>query len=332
MTLFKNLQNILEIKLYSRPIWILIGQFRDILQKRDRLKIYAVTTIQIGLSFLDLVSVALIGLLTALTINGIQSKKPAGTISMVITELGINNFSFQQQAAILGISAGALLVMRTVLTLWFSRKLLLFLNLKGAEFSSRLIAGLLKQPHLTIQGNSVQETIFLVTVGVGAITNGVIAVGVSLVADSALLLVMLVGLTFVNPIISLSTTLAFGLVGFALFQILKKRASSLALSDASWTVKSNQKLEEVLISYREATVRDRKEYYSNLISEYRFKMARAQAEAMFIPTISKYVVEMALVLGSLILAAVQFLLFDAIHAISILSIFLAAGSRIAQRY
>lgn len=58
-------------------------------------------------------------------------------------------------------------------------------------------------------------------------------------------------------------------------------------------------------------------------------MARAQAEAMFIPTISKYVVEMSLVIGSLVLAATQFLLFDAVHAIAILSIFLAAGSRIA---
>jgi ABC-type bacteriocin/lantibiotic exporter with double-glycine peptidase domain len=50
---------------------------------------------------------------------------------------------------------------------------------------------------------------------------------------------------------------------------------------------------------------------------------------MFIPSISKYVVEMALVLGSLCLAASQFLLYDATHAIATLSIFLAAGTRVA---
>jgi ABC-type multidrug transport system fused ATPase/permease subunit len=125
------------------------------------------------------------------------------------------------------------------------------------------------------------------------------------------------------------TALAFCIVGFLLFQLLKHRAAVLAANDAGWTIKSNQKIAEVLVSYREATVRNRKDYYTELISGYRYKMARAQAEAMFIPTISKYVVEMSLVIGALLLAATQFLLFDAVHAISILSIFIAAGSRIA---
>jgi len=307
----------------------LFNDIKSILAKKDQARILIVTVIQIGLSLLDLLSVACIGLLTALTINGIQSKHPIGTVSRALELIGISNLKFQQQAAFLGIASGILLVVRTILALWFSKKLLLFLSIKGAEFSSKLINKLLKQPLLVVQENTVQETIFLVTIGVGAITNGVIAIGVSLVADFALLAVMLIGLTFVNPLISFSTALAFSLVGLILFQVLKHRAAALAANDAGWTVKSNQKIAEVLISYREATVRDRKQYYADVISEYRYKMARAQAEAMFIPTISKYVVEMSLVIGSLLLAATQFLLFDAVHAISILSIFMAAGSRIA---
>ena len=302
---------------------------KSILTKRDQIRILIVTLIQIGLSLLDLISVAFIGLLTALTINGIQSKQPGGTVSNVLYVLGIGGFSFQQQAAFLGLMSGILLVVRTVLALWFSRKLLLFLNLRGAEFSSKMIRELLKQSILVVQEKSVQDTIFRVTVGVGAITNGVIAIGVSLVADCALLVVMLIGLSFVNLTISVLTAIAFCVVGFLLYQLLKHRAAVLAANDAGWTVKSNQKLAEVLISYREATVRNRKEYYAELISDYKYKMARAQAEAMFIPTISKYVVEMSLVIGSLMLAATQFLLFDAVQAISILSIFIAAGSRIA---
>lgn len=313
----------------ATQLGVVYKDIKSILTKRDQLRILIVTLIQIGLSLLDLISVAFIGLLTALTINGIQSKQPGGTVSNVLSVLGIGGFSFQQQAAFLGLMSGILLVVRTVLALWFSRKLLLFLNLRGAEFSSKMIRELLKQPILVVQEKSVQETIFRVTVGVGAITNGVIAIGVSLVADCALLVVMLIGLSFVNLTISVLTAIAFCVVGFLLYQLLKHRAAVLAANDAGWTVKSNQKLAEVLISYREATVRNRKEYYAELISDYRYKMARAQAEAMFIPTISKYVVEISLVIGSLMLAATQFLLFDAVQAISILSIFIAAGSRIA---
>jgi ATP-binding cassette, subfamily B, bacterial PglK len=307
----------------------LFQQVRSLFVRSDQIKIVLVTVIQIGLSILDLVSVAFVGLLTALTINGIQSKKPTGIVSEFLNTTGIGSFDFQQQAAILGIAAGSLLILRTVLALFFNKRLLVFLSLRAAKLSSDLVSKLLRQPILVIQEKSIQETIFLVTVGVGAITNGVIAIGVTLVADIALMIVMFVGLTLVNPTIAISSALGFGLVGIVLFQLLKHRAATLALNDAGWTVQSNQQLAEVLTSYREATVRHRREYYALLISDYRYKMARAQADSMFIPTISKYVVEMALVLGSLILAAVQFLLFDALHAISILSVFLAAGARVA---
>jgi len=285
--------------------------------------------IQIGLSILDLISVAFVGLLTALTINGIQSKQPTGTVARILNSLGIGNLEFQQQAAILGFTAGSLLILRTILSLIFNKRLLVFLSIKAAKLSSELIAKLLQQPILVIQEKSIQERIFLVTAGVGAITNGVIATGVTLVADTALLVVMFIGLTLVNPTIAITSAAGFGIVGIALFQLLKHRAAVLAVNDAGWSIQSNQKLAEVLTSYREAIVRNRRHYYSALISDYRYKMARAQADALFIPTISKYVIEMSLVMGSLILAAAQFLLFDALHAISILAVFLAAGARVA---
>jgi ABC-type multidrug transport system fused ATPase/permease subunit len=304
-------------------------EVRNLFVRSDQVKIVLVTIIQIGLSILDLISVAFVGLLTALTINGIQSKKPTGTVSEILNTIGIGSLDFQQQAAVLGIAAGSLLILRTVLALFFNKRLLVFLSLRAAKLSSELISRLLRQPILVIQEKSIQETIFLVTVGVGAITNGVIAIGVTLVADIALMIVMFVGLTLVNPTIAISSAIGFGLVGITLFQMLKHRAAILALNDAGWSVQSNQQLAEVLTSYREATVRNRREYYALLISDYRYKMARAQADSMFIPTISKYVIEMSLVLGSLVLAAVQFLLYDALHAISIISVFLAAGARVA---
>jgi ABC-type bacteriocin/lantibiotic exporter with double-glycine peptidase domain len=304
-------------------------QIRGLFSRVDKVKIISVTIIQIGLSILDLISVAFVGLLTALTINGIQSKQPTGTVSRILNNLGISGLEFQQQAAILGFAAGSLLILRTVLALMFNKRLLVFLSIKAAKLSSELIARLLKQPILVIQEKSIQERIFQVTVGVGAITNGVIATGVTLVADTALLIVMFIGLTLVNPTIAIASAAGFGFVGAALYQLLKHRAAVLAINDAGWSIQSNQKLAEVLTSYREATVRNRRDYYSEMISEYRYKMARAQADAMFIPTISKYVIEMSLVMGSLILAAAQFLLFDALHAISILAVFLAAGARVA---
>jgi ABC-type multidrug transport system fused ATPase/permease subunit len=61
----------------------------------------------------------------------------------------------------------------------------------------------------------------------------------------------------------------------------------------------------------------------------RSKGADASAELNFMPNISKYVVETAVIFGALIISAFQFLTQDASRAIATLSVFLAAGSRIA---
>jgi ABC-type multidrug transport system fused ATPase/permease subunit len=65
------------------------------------------------------------------------------------------------------------------------------------------------------------------------------------------------------------------------------------------------------------------------ISEVRKRLTKTAAEIAFLPSIGKYVFESAIVLGSLIVGVIQFLLNDAVNAVAALSLFLAAGSRIA---
>ncbi len=48
----------------------------SILPKGDKSKIFAVTTVQVALSFLDLIGVALVGIVGAISITGIQSQQP----------------------------------------------------------------------------------------------------------------------------------------------------------------------------------------------------------------------------------------------------------------
>ncbi len=53
------------------------------------------------------------------------------------------------------------------------------------------------------------------------------------------------------------------------------------------------------------------------------------AEVTFMPYISKYVIEVIVLLGAVVIGAVQFVLQDAAHAVSTISVFIAAGTRIA---
>jgi ABC-type multidrug transport system fused ATPase/permease subunit len=306
-----------------------IGRSARVLSRRDQRRILAVVLIQISMGALDLLGVAIIGILGALTISGVQSKQPGNRVQSVLDFLGLVDKSFQTQAAILGIIAAALLISRTIFSIIFTRRTLFFLSRRAATISAGLISRLLSQSLLTIQARTTQETLYGVTVGVTTITLGILGTTVTLISDFSLLLVMAIGLFIVDPFIALGTFLLFTVIGIILYQLLHTKAKRLGIQESELSIKSNEKITEVLNSYRESVVRNRREYYSREIGQLRLELADTLAEFAFMPNISKYVIETTVVLGALIISAAQFIMQDAAHAVATLSVFLAAGTRIA---
>lgn len=300
-----------------------------LLKPDQRKKLFAIIFIQISLSSLDLLGVGLFGILAALAINGVGSKPQGNTVSAVLDFLNLNNFTIQQQAMAIGLIAGAVLVLKTVLSIYFTRRTLFFLSRRGAGISSELISKVLSQPLIKINEKSSQEILFAVTNGVQAITLNVLGLSVIVVTDVALLVFMATGLLIVDPIVALSTFLIFFLTGFILFKLMHKRAARLGGASTKFSIESNQKILEILGSYRESVVRNRRSFYATEIGKSRIKLADTLAELAFMPNISKYVIEGTVLLGSLFISGVQFALKDAVHAIGTLAIFLAAGSRVA---
>jgi ABC-type multidrug transport system fused ATPase/permease subunit len=278
---------------------------------------------------LDLIGVAIIGLLGALSVSGVKSTQPGNRINQVLELLQIESQTFQNQVAILGGVATFVLVARTLLSMFFIRKTLHFLSRQSAAISANLVSRMLSQNLLEIQKKSSMESVFAVTQGVTAITNGVIGSAVALISDGSMLLVMTLGLVLVDPVLAISTMVIFGVIGLALFKLMHQKARILGQDTTKYNVSSSEKILEVLNSYRESVVRNRRSYYAREIGEIRFKLARTEAEAGFLPYISKYVIETTLVLGALLISAIQFSLQDAVQAVATLAIFLAAGTRIA---
>jgi ATP-binding cassette, subfamily B, bacterial PglK len=107
------------------------------------------------------------------------------------------------------------------------------------------------------------------------------------------------------------------------------RAQKLGYLLSELSILSNQKILEVLESYRESVVGNRRNYYSREIRKLRLNLADVMAEMQFMPNISKYVIESGIVVGAILVAGVQFALLDARQAVATLSVFLASGTRIA---
>ena len=300
-----------------------------VIPHRDRQKIVIVVILQFLLGLLDLAGVAAIGVLGALAVTGVQSQSPGDRVSQVLELLHLYNFSFQNQAAALGLIATIILVTRTICSILITRKIYYFLSRRGASITSEMMSKLLSQSILTIQSRSIQENLYSITTGVSAITLSVLGSSISLIADASLLVILLLGLTYVDPTIAFTTFVFFGTLGVILYRVMNVKARELGKMNSELTIKSNQKIIEVLDSYRESVVHDRRTYYSAEIKKIRLRLSDVLAETQFMPNVSKYILESGIVIGAVAIAGAQFLLQDAKHAVATLAVFLASGSRIA---
>lgn len=308
---------------------VTLGDCLSVFSRKDQNRILAVILLQIILGALDLLGVLIIGVIGALTVTGIQSNPPGNRASQVLKLFGIENLTFQEQTSLLALAATLVLIGRTIVTVIFTRRILFFIARRSAVISGNLISRLLQQNNTQANSRTIQETIYAVTTGVNAVTLGVVGTTVTIIADASLLLVMTTGLFLVDPLVATSTLFLFATVGLILYRAMHNRAIRLGQRDSELNIHTNERLSEVLSSYREATVRSRRSYYANEIARIRFRLSDVLAEQSFMPLISKYVIEATIILGAVLVAALQFLMQDSGRAIATLAVFLAAGTRIA---
>lgn len=281
------------------------------------------------MALLDLLGVAIIAAVAALSIRGVQSQAPSSKISSVLSILHLNNYSFQLQVGILGFAAAIFLILKTVLTMFTTKRILYFLGRKSAEISNTLTNRFLASTIEEINSRSVSDTQYALGYGVNSIALGILGLFATVVADATLLIVISLGVLVIDPLIALSSLIMFGGIGIVLYFRLHKRARLIGQRIQKYSITSNQLLEEVVVAYREVYVRGRLSFYSNRIGETRSQYALASADQIFLPNVSKYVLESSVILGAMFVSAVQFAIYDAVHAGAGLALFMAAGSRIA---
>jgi ABC-type multidrug transport system fused ATPase/permease subunit len=307
----------------------LVWRSLRILSLSDRKKIAAVVAIQISFGLLDLAGVALVGILGALAITGVQSRGPGNRVSTVLEMLHLEDSSLQSQATVIGLIAAALLIIKTILSVIFVRKTVIFLSRRSARISANLISRVLAQPLVKVQSRSMQQTLYTVTSGVESIAMNVLNTTVLMISDTSLLVILAIGLFVVDPVVAFSTFVVFSGIAYILYRLMQLRALKLGEEQRILSIESSEKILEVLNSYREIVVRNRRSYYAQELGGLRFRLADVIAERAFMPNISKYVIEITVVIGSLAIAALQFVVNDAAHAVAVLSVFMAASTRIS---
>jgi ABC-type multidrug transport system fused ATPase/permease subunit len=301
----------------------------SLLNKRDKRIVGSIAFLQVIFGLLDLLGVAIVGMIGALAVRGVQNQTAGDKVSRILAALNLDSFQLKQQIVILGILAVLTFTIKTIFTMYFSRKIMFFLNRRGSNLTSELYFKIMAQPLDRIQGTSVQESIWILTTGVYNITVGILTSVTAIISDISLLAILTFGLFIVDPLTATTTFALFALVGIIIYLVLHRKAAMLGLERTRYEISSTQEISQSLLAYREIFVRDQRGNYFQKISKTRLALADADAELRFIPTVGKYVIEIFVVLCALTISALQFSINDTSRAIAILSVFMAASTRIA---
>ena len=139
------------------PLVLIIRRILRILSTTDKIKLVVLGFSQVFLSLLDLIGVACVGILGSLIVNKNDLNTRGSRINSFFEFININELSMQKQATILGIVAALAFILKTLLSIYFSRKTLYFLAVRSANITKNLIGKILNQSLLEIQKKSMQE-------------------------------------------------------------------------------------------------------------------------------------------------------------------------------
>lgn len=303
--------------------------FATLINPRDKRKLLAISIFQFFFNLLDLIAIALIGVIGSIAASAVQGVPVGNRVSYILSKLNIGNFSVNKQTLLLSFFAILLMSSKTFLSVISQRRILNFLGMLQTSASSRYFTEYIKFPLSKIQETPIQRVIYYFTVGVGNIFTGVIGSFTAIFTESLFLILMICAMLYVDPVMALSTLLIFLSFTIILYKLLQVRLKEAGNLNSSLHVEATENISDLISAYREIYIRNAISKYRDRFAKIQKKKAQALADLAFFPFISKYLMEFILIIGMFLVSAYQFFTNDARHSATVLLIFVATSSRLA---
>lgn len=313
---------------YIREVLDLLGSSLRVLSSRDRRKYLTATVALSALAILDLVGVASIAGIAMVGSSAVQGESIPSSVSRYLTFFGLSGLSVTQVAAILGITSAIVMSSKSIISLRLNRRILIFLARRETDFANDLITRLFRLPFLKINQKSSGEYINIVTHSVNSLVTGALGYLSFLIVDSAVLIVMTLALFISDPITCIFTLLYFGLLTFASSLLTRRRSKSLSELQVKTNIEIHSRISDAINGYKEAKASNKLDRLVLGVTENRSRLPYISIEQMQLTLIPKYFLEIGLIVGIILVSAIQFFRTDSTNSVTILAIFFLASSRI----
>ncbi len=300
----------------------------SMLPDHQRKLLYFAAGIQLSLGIFDLIGIALIGLVAAVAVSGIGVTSIPGWAQNILDNLGLGSLTVSQLSVIIAVAAVAMLVTKSILSALMTRKIFRFLAARQADLSISLARAFLRRPLSEVQKWTTSEAIYALGSGASGATVALLGSAITIGAELFFFAIIGVSLLIYSPVITLASGVFFGITILVLQKILGAWSAKNAETIKGTSIDTYNAIAEALTTYRESTVLDRRDLYIERYAGVIERNATATAANAFYMEVPKYILEVALYSGILILGAIQFLTQDWGTAAATVAVFLAAGSRV----
>jgi ABC-type bacteriocin/lantibiotic exporter with double-glycine peptidase domain len=299
----------------------------EIWNKKNLYPAILLCVIQLVLAALDLLALGLLTLSVAIASSSLTRGNPGDTSQRVLDLLNLSNQNVTFQVIVLGGTSISFLIMKTLLSLIVFRISLEFVRKKANDLTSYLIRTFFVQSPEDALATNRQKSIWILTSGSTSLSMAVYKFFLGLMADSILIVVIFVGLASIDLITAILALVLFSTTSIISFGLLNKHLVKKSREKQDLDILSSQNIQDYLSLYKELIVRHQQKEKIEEIVSIRTRFIDSFSQIQFLQSISKYVMEIVLVVSMSILGVYVIIQNDISRSIAVFTLFLAGSGR-----
>ena len=257
----------------------------------------------------------------ALVLNQIMQTQATGA-EMI---LPITGRISQNTGLVILIASAGVMILKSFLNIWLqwvsTRK---FADYE-LEIGTVLFQSYIRAPWISRQNRSTSELVRMIDVGIANTISGVLFPAVVLPAQALTFVSVFVILVAASWQTALITVIYLGIIAAFLYLYLSKKSYEAGRVNRDAAMRMSTLVAEMLAALKEITLRDKAEEVGNVVYTSREKAARSRSNIRFLATVPKFVIDMALIGGFVLIGTVGFLTGGIGTAMSSVAIFALAG-------
>lgn len=300
----------------------------DLLPKSDKRKIVLLGLTQFLISIFDLLGLLLIAAVTSLGLNIISLVPIPKSLNFLLDLPILRGLSIEKIVVTLALTASFLLILKTLTASLITRKVTGFLALRETHLSSQYMNfvarsspkwQLSKSPQY-ISGVAMEGANSAITLSLGQVVN--------LVVESCSIVLLFLGISTFDPTVTFPSLVFFTISGWMSVRYLTSRTRSAGRENYFLGISSSELIKNVVSGSRELYVSNKQSFMLKQFADQRLRNYEAVRTKALVSVIPKYISEITMVLGGLLISLLQFSLKDAKEAITGLVVFMALSSRL----